>query len=77
MISKVEILGSRLERAETVYNFSAAAVLLALWLTVMGIWSQPDPRIDHCYAALDTFENMRLRLLDTPAMKLPVNKGER
>jgi hypothetical protein len=75
VISKVEILGSRLERAETVYNFSASGVLIALWLTVLGIWSQPDPRIEHCYAALDTFENMRLGVMQTPGYKLPVKVG--
>ena len=41
MISKVEILGSQLERAEKVYNFAASGFLLALWLTVLGIWTQP------------------------------------
>lgn len=76
MISKVEILGSQLERAETVYNFAASGFLLALWLTVLGIWHQPvhDVEKEHCQAALATFENMRLGLLDTPAYQLPITR---
>lgn len=76
----MNFIGFHQQRAERVYKASLAVFICALmavthWGTAVWAMQRPDPVKEHCLAAVETFENMRLGLLDSPAMRLPVKVG--